>query len=57
MLPHAAGRLWYWQADRKDSLWYPQVRLFRQRRPGDWAEVIQRVCTAIAKPSPQTRRR
>ncbi len=57
MLPHAAGRLWYWQTDRDDTLWYPGVRVFRQRRPGDWAEVVERVCAAIAQPSPSRRRR
>ncbi len=41
LLPRAAD--WRWLADREDTPWYPQMRLFRQRRPGDWAEVFQRV--------------
>ena len=57
MLPHAAGRLWYWQTDRDDTLCYPNVRVFRQRRPGDWSDVVERVCAAIAKPSTKPRRR
>ncbi|WP_175939513.1 tetratricopeptide repeat protein [Caballeronia sp. BCC1704] len=34
---------WRWLRDRDDSPWYPSARLFRQERPGDWDEVIQRV--------------
>ncbi len=34
---------WRWLLDREDSPWYPTMRLFRQRREGDWSEVIQRV--------------
>ena len=43
MLPHNTGRFWYWQAEREDSLWYPQMRLLRQSRAGDWAGVVQKV--------------
>ncbi len=32
-----------WLIDRDDSPWYPTARLFRQRRRGDWTEVLQRV--------------
>ncbi len=28
---------WRWQAVRRDSPWYPTLRLYRQPRPGDWA--------------------
>jgi Flp pilus assembly protein TadD len=31
---------WRWMMDRDDSPWYPTMRLFRQRRMGDWADVI-----------------
>jgi tetratricopeptide (TPR) repeat protein len=34
---------WRWMQDRPDTPWYPTVRLFRQRRLGDWADVIDRV--------------
>ena len=36
-----------WMADREDSPWYPTVRLFRQRRRGDWDEVVGRVKEAL----------
>ena len=38
---------WRWMLDREDSPWYPTMRLFRQTKPGDWAEVIERVRTAL----------
>ena len=36
---------WRWGVDDETSYWYPDVRLFRQTRPGDWKPVIK----AIAK--------
>lgn len=40
---------WRWLRDRDDSPWYPgTMRLFRQTRRGDWAEVIARVHAALA---------
>lgn len=38
---------WRWLMDRDDSPWYPTVRLFRQRRQGDWAEVVERLRAAL----------
>ncbi len=38
---------WRWLLDRDDTPWYPAMRLFRQREPGDWAEVIERVRVAL----------
>jgi P2-related tail formation protein len=32
----------------EDSVWYPSLRLFRQRQPGDWGEVIKRLAAALA---------
>ncbi|MFL9866767.1 tetratricopeptide repeat protein [Paraburkholderia fungorum] len=39
---------WRWLLEREDSPWYPQARLFRQRKPGDWAEVVTRVARELA---------
>ena len=30
-------------ANRKDSPWYPSMRIFRQSRPGDWDDPLRRV--------------
>ena len=34
---------WRWMLDREDSPWYPTMRLFRQKKGEDWADVIARV--------------
>jgi hypothetical protein len=39
---------WRWMRDRKDSPWYPTMHLFRQRRPGEWTPVINRVARELA---------
>jgi tetratricopeptide (TPR) repeat protein len=31
---------WRWMTDRRDSPWYPELRLYRQPRPGDWESVV-----------------
>ena len=38
---------WRWLVGRKDSPWYPSMRLFRQRRLGDWDSVIEEVRCAL----------
>lgn len=46
LLPFAPD--WRWMLDRSDSPWYPSMRLFRQHRPGDWPDVVQRVAAEVA---------
>jgi hypothetical protein len=38
---------WRWMSAREDSPWYPTMRLFRQRRAGDWTEVFERVADEL----------
>jgi tetratricopeptide (TPR) repeat protein len=41
LLPFAPD--WRWMLDRSDTPWYPSMRLYRQQRRKDWAEVLARV--------------
>ncbi len=41
LLPHLSD--WRWMEETERTPWYPTARLFRQKAPGDWAEVVQRV--------------
>ncbi len=40
---------WRWLLERTDSPWYPTMRLFRQRQPGDWSDVFARVGAEVQK--------
>jgi tetratricopeptide (TPR) repeat protein len=40
---------WRWLLERDDSPWYPSMRLFRQRRAGDWADVFERIAVALGE--------
>jgi len=47
MLPFSPD--WRWLIDRDDSPWYPTLRLYRQRAPGDWDDVIRRVAADLER--------
>jgi hypothetical protein len=38
---------WRWGLGREDSVWYPQVRTFRQARAGRWGDVVARIAAAL----------
>jgi tetratricopeptide (TPR) repeat protein len=40
---------WRWLRDRRDSPWYPSMRLFRQAAPGNWAGVIDEVLLMLGE--------
>jgi hypothetical protein len=46
LLPHKAD--WRWLRDRSDSPWYPTMRLFRQKSPGNWSTVFDEVARELA---------
>lgn len=39
---------WRWGLERDDTLWYPSMRLFRQRVMDDWDEVVARVAHELS---------
>ena len=45
LLPFAPD--WRWLLERSDSPWYPTMRIFRQKQPGDWGEVMTRIHAAL----------
>ena len=38
---------WRWFLDRRDSPWYPSMRLFRQHSHGDWNGVFRDIAAAL----------
>ena len=46
LLPASAAPRWL--RDRSDTPWYPQMRLFRQSKGGDWMGVVNGVLAAVA---------
>ena len=40
---------WRWGLEREDTMWYPSMRLFRQKDRNNWQEVMERVSLAITK--------
>lgn len=45
LLPKPAD--WRWLLDCEDTPWYPNMRLFRQNEPDNWAEVFKRVAKEL----------
>ena len=50
MLAKAAD--WRWMLERSDSPWYPTVRLFRQKVPGAWDDLVADLADALAPALP-----
>lgn len=47
LLPYLSD--WRWMQRIESTPWYPSARLFRQRSPGDWAGVVERVSDALSQ--------
>ncbi len=47
LLPHPSD--WRWMNDRLDTPWYPNVRLFRQPKAGDWETVFVQIKEELQK--------
>ena len=40
---------WRWLVGRRDSPWYPTLRLYRQPQPGDWDSVMAGICRDLGR--------
>jgi hypothetical protein len=40
---------WRWLRRREDTVWYPSMRLFRQRSLGDWDAVFARMAGELSR--------
>ncbi len=38
---------WRWMQEGDGTPWYPTLRLWRQREPGEWGGLLSRVCSAL----------
>ena len=38
---------WRWQLDRAETPWYPTMRLIRQRRLGEWSDVVEQMAAEL----------
>jgi len=47
MVPFAPD--WRWMLGRSDSPWYPTMRIFRQKRPNDWDEVVRQLSLEVQR--------
>jgi tetratricopeptide (TPR) repeat protein len=47
LLPHLGD--WRWMQQIEITPWYPTARLFRQRQPGDWAGLLERVIGELSE--------
>ena len=44
---------WRWLLDRRDSPWYPTMRLFRQSELGNWTDVFEQIAVELRRISCQ----
>lgn len=51
LLPYSPD--WRWMLEREETHWYPTMRLFRQRRFGDWQDVLGRVVENLRSLRPE----
>jgi len=43
---------WRWMKKRRDTPWYPTMRLFRQSQPDDWESVVAEVVAELGRMGP-----
>lgn len=47
LVPASTSKLWYWGAEGDRCLWYPSLRLFRQRVRDSWREPLDAVASEL----------
>lgn len=40
LVPYSKGSIWYWEECMGRNLWYPNVKVFRQKSQGDWTQAL-----------------
>ncbi|MBJ7380831.1 MAG: hypothetical protein JHC80_08765, partial [Polynucleobacter sp.] len=40
---------WRWLGHRKDSPWYPTLKIYNQPKPGDWDSVMRAICVDVSE--------
>lgn len=40
LVPYSSGLLWYWHLNDIQSMWYPTIKIFRQKEQKIWSDVI-----------------
>ena len=48
LLPLGKGRLLNWGSENERSIWYPSVKIFQQKTPGDWTHPIKKIREEIS---------
>lgn len=48
LAPAGQGKIWYWFCRRRDSPWYPTMRIFEQSAPGNWRNTLDEVANELA---------
>ncbi len=41
LLPHVSD--WRWFNSNEETIWYENFRIYRQEKPGDWTDVVNKV--------------
>lgn len=49
LLPYSSGKFWYWHDIDRESLWYPSIKIFRQKKQGDWSHPVSEVTEYLEK--------
>jgi len=45
LIPKNIGRLWYWdnKTESNRSIWYPSIKIYEQKKQGDWKSCIKQI--------------